>query len=90
MDTKELEALNLLHCSPFDETKGVLGPLFLVVHNHLLCLDHVEEEVVVLAPHSQVSDLLPVDCLVIVIDQVNTVVSSENLMMVLELCLAMQ
>jgi hypothetical protein len=35
----------------------VLGPLFPVVHNHLLCLDHVEGEVVVLAPHGQVSDL---------------------------------
>jgi hypothetical protein len=37
----------------------VLDPPFPVVHNHLLCLDHVEGEVVVLAPHSQVSDLLP-------------------------------
>ena len=28
VDTKELEALNLLHCSPVDENGGVLGPLF--------------------------------------------------------------
>ena len=40
MDTKELEALNLLHYSPVDENGGVLGPPFSVV----LCLDHVEEE----------------------------------------------
>jgi hypothetical protein len=43
----------------------VLGPPFLVVHNHLLCLDHVEGEVVVLAPHSKVSDLLPISCLIV-------------------------
>ena len=68
MDTKELEALNLLHLSPIDENGGVLGPPFPVVQNHL-CLDHVEGEVVVLAPHGQVSDLLPIGCLIIVCDQ---------------------
>ena len=40
-----------------------------VVHNHLLCLDRVEGEVVGLAPHGQVSDLLPIGCLVVVGDQ---------------------
>ena len=69
MDTKELEALNLLHYSPVNENGGVLGPPFLVVHNHLLCLDHIEGEVVVRAPHDQVSDLLPIGCLVSVSDQ---------------------
>ena len=53
MYTKELEALNLLPLQ-LDENVVVLGPLFAVVHNHLLCLDHVEGEVVFLAPHSQV------------------------------------
>jgi hypothetical protein len=66
----------------------MLGPPFPAVHNHLLCLDHVEGEVVVLAPHGQVSDLLPAGSLIIVGDQ--AVVSSANLMMVLESCLAMQ
>ena len=61
--------LNLLHYSPVDENGGVLGPLFPVVHNNLLCLDHVEGEVVVLAPHGQVSDLLPIGCLAVVGDQ---------------------
>ena len=37
---------------------GVLGPRFPVVHNHFLCLDHVE-----------VSDLLPLGCLIVVGDQ---------------------
>ena len=68
MDTKELEALNLLHYSPVDENGGVLGHPFPVVHIHLLCLDHVEGEVVVLSPHGQVSDL-PIGCLVVVGDQ---------------------
>ena len=84
MDTNELEALNLLHYSPVDENGGLLGPPFPVVHNQLLCLDHVEGEVVVLAPHGQVSDLLPIGRLIIVGDV--TVVSSRNLMMVLESC----
>ena len=39
------------------------------VDNHLLCPDHIEGEVVVLAPHGQVSDLLPIGCLVVVGDQ---------------------
>ena len=50
MDTKELEALNLRHYSPVDENGGVLGPPLPVVHNHLLCLAHVEGEDVVQAP----------------------------------------
>ena len=49
----------------------MLGPVFSVVHNHLLCLNHIEGEVVVLAPHSQVSDLLPMGCLVSVSNQAN-------------------
>ena len=69
MDIKELEALNLIHYSPVDENGGVLSPPFSVVHNHLLCLDHIEGEVFVLAPHDQVSDLLPIGHLVIVGDQ---------------------
>jgi hypothetical protein len=35
VDSKELEALNLLHYSPIDENGGVLGPPFSVVDNHL-------------------------------------------------------
>ena len=47
----------------------MLGPLFPVVHGNLFCLDHVEGEVVVLAPHCQVSDLLLIGRLVVVSDQ---------------------
>ena len=67
MDTKELEALNLFNYSPVSENGGVLGPPFHEVHDHLLCLDHVEGGVVILAPHGQVSDLL--GCLIVVGDQ---------------------
>ena len=69
MDTKECEALNLLHCIPVDANGGVLGPLFPLVHNHLLCLGHVEGDVVVPEPHGQVSDRLSMGCLVVVGDQ---------------------
>ena len=37
--------------------------------DQLLCLDYVEGEVAVLATHCQVSDLLPIGCLIIVSDQ---------------------
>ena len=69
MDTKELEALNLLHYSLIDENGGVLSPAFPVVHNHLLSLGYIEGKVVILAPSGQVSDLLPIGCLVVVGDQ---------------------
>ena len=79
MDTEELEAVNPLRYSPFDVDGGVLGPPFPVVHDQLLCLADVEGEVVVLAPHRQVSALLPIGCLIVI-------ASSANLMMVLESC----
>ena len=74
VDTKELEALKLLHYSSVDENGDVLGAPFPVVHNHLLSLGYVEGQVVILAPPGQVSDLLPIGCLIVVSDQ--AVVSS--------------
>ena len=69
MDAKELEVLNQpAPLQPVDENGSVLGPPFSVVHKHLLCLDHVDGEVVILAPHSQFSDL-PIGCRVIAGDQ---------------------
>ena len=59
----------------------MLGPLFPLVHNHLICLDHVEGKVVVLAPPGQVSNRRLIGYLVVVGDQA-TVVSSGNLMVV--------
>ena len=51
MDAKELETLDPLHYSNVDVNGGVFGPPFPVVHDQLLCLDYVEAEVVLLAPH---------------------------------------
>ena len=51
MDTKELEALNLLHFRSINVNGGLFGLPFPVVHDQLLCLDHIEGEVVVLASH---------------------------------------
>jgi hypothetical protein len=49
VDSKDPEALDLLHYSPVDVDGGVLGPLFPVIHDQLLCHADVEGEVVVLA-----------------------------------------
>ena len=69
MDTEELEALDLLHYSPIDVDEGVLDPPFSVVHDQILCLSDVEGEVDILAPPCQISDFLPVGCLIVVSDQ---------------------
>ena len=69
MDTKQLEILNLLHYSHIDVNGGLFGPPFPVVHDHLLFLAHIEGDVVVLATHCQVSDILPIGCLIVVGDQ---------------------
>ena len=84
---RELQALDPLQYSLVDG--GVLSLPFPVVYDQVLCLADVEGEVVVLAPHCQVSDLFPIGCLIIVGDQAyrHRVV---NLMMVLELCAATQ
>ena len=69
VDAKELDALKLLHYSHMDKNGGVIAPPSPVVHNHLLCLYHVEGEDVLLAPHSQDSDFLPIGCLIVAGDQ---------------------
>ena len=50
--------LDPLHYSPVNINGGLLGLPFSVVHRQLLCLAHIEGEVVVLAPHCQCSDHL--------------------------------
>jgi hypothetical protein len=88
VDAEELEALDQLYFSPVDVNGGALGPLFPLVHNHLLCIADIEGEVFGLAPHCQVSDMLLIGSLNIVSDEAYHVVSSANLMMVLESCTA--
>ena len=87
VDTKELETLNPLHYNHVDVK--VFGSPFLVVHDQLLCLAHIEGGVVVLAPHWQFSDDLPIGCLIIVGDQAYHLLSA-NVLMVLESRLATQ
>jgi hypothetical protein len=55
-------------------------PPFPVVHDQILCLAHIEGEVVVLAVHCQVSDLLHIGCLIVEVDQASQccVVSKRN------------
>jgi hypothetical protein len=61
--------LKLLTCySPVCGWGSCSALLCPVVHNQLLCLADIEGEVVVLAPHCQVSDLLPI---IIFSDQAN-------------------
>ena len=69
MDTKDFETLDPLHFSPVNVNRGLFGPPCPIVHDQLLCLANIEGEVVVLAPPGQVSDLLPIDCLIVVGDQ---------------------
>ena len=47
MDTGKLETLEPLQFSPVDVNGGLFGPPFLIVHDQLLCLAHVEGEDVV-------------------------------------------
>ena len=61
--------LNPLHYSPVDVNGGLFGPPFPVLHDQLICLVHTEGEVVVLAPHCQFSDLIPIVRLTVVCDQ---------------------
>jgi hypothetical protein len=69
VDTKELETLDQLHYSPVNVNGGLFGPPSPLVHGQLLCVAHIEREVVVLAPHFQISDLLPIGGLIVVGDQ---------------------
>ena len=69
VDTEKFKDLDPLHYSPIDVDGGVLGSPFPVVHDQVLCLADVEGEVVVLAPHCQVTDLLPIGFPIVVVDQ---------------------
>ena len=85
---RNMKISNCSTTTPSMRMGDVYGRPFPVVHNHLLCLDHFEGEFVILAPHCQVFDL-PIGSSFSVI-RPTTLVASENLMMGLESCLAMQ
>ena len=71
VDIEELEALDLLLYSPVNVDGAVLGPPFPVVHDQIICLAHIEGDVVVQAPDYQFYDHLPIGCLIVVGDQAN-------------------
>ena len=58
-----------LHFSSVNVNGGLFGPPFPIVSDQLLFLAGIEGEVVVLAPHCQFSDLLPIGRLIVVSDQ---------------------
>ena len=68
MSTPRNLTLDPLHYSLVDVNGGLFGLPFPVVHDQLLCLDHIEGEGVVLAPHCQFSDLLPMGRIIVVGD----------------------
>ena len=72
-----MNTLNPLNYSPVDVNGELFHPPFSVVYDQLLCLTHIEGEVVVLAPQCQFSDLLPIVSSLVVI-RPKTVVPSAN------------
>ena len=83
MDTKELETLDPLNYCPVDVNRCLIDPPFSVVHDQLLCLAHIEGEVVVLVPHCQFSDLFLIGCLIVVSkpnDGVGVVFATQSLL----------
>ena len=65
LDHDSLLELDPFCYNPVDVNVGGFGRLFPVVHDQFLCLAQVDGEVVVLAPHCQVSDPLPIVCHII-------------------------
>ena len=66
---RKLKLLTRSTTDTLDVNRGLFVPPFHVVHNQLLSLAQVDGEIVVLAPHCQVSELLPIGCLIVVSDQ---------------------
>jgi hypothetical protein len=91
-----LQVVSDVHTEELDffspSTWGVFSLLFPDVHDQLLCFVDVEGEVIFLTPLHQGPHLIPVGCLVILLLAIRptTVVSSSNLMIELEACVATQ
>ncbi len=84
--TQELGAAHSLHSRTVDGQRSMLSVHSTEVNNNLLCLLHIQREIVDTAPPGQVAHLAPVVCLISVANETTTVVSSTNLMKRLELC----
>ncbi len=86
MYTQELGAAHSLHGRTIDGQRSMQRVHFPEVNDNLLCLLHIQIEIVVTAPPGQAAHLAPVVCLISVVMRPTTVVSSANLMKRLELC----
>jgi hypothetical protein len=89
MYAEELEALDPLPCGPVNVDRGLLSLLSHVGHYQLLRFVDVEGEVFFLAPLCQGPHLLVIVLSLFEIRS-TTVVSSANLMIELEACVATQ
>jgi len=84
MCLKEFEGGHLLNTLHVDAQWGWIPLVFPEVNHHLLIFAGVEEQVVFRTPTCQLVDLVPVRSLIPSADEAMTVVSSANLMTVLE------
>ncbi len=87
---RNLKLFYPLHRCLVDGDGCVFSALSPEIHHQLLGLVDVEWEVVLLAPFSQGTHLLSVGRLIVSVIRPVTVVSSANLTMTLELCVAVQ
>ena len=69
MHTQELGAAHSLHSRTVDGQRNVLSVCSPEVYNNLLCLLHVQREIVVTAPLGQAAHLTPVVCLIFVANE---------------------
>ncbi len=91
MHPQEFSAADSLHSRAVDGQWGVVsGVPPPEVHHNLLCLLHIEGQIVSATAFSQLCHFLSVVCFIVVLMRPTTVVSSANLMMWLELNLAVQ
>ena len=88
MDPQELEAGHSLHRGSIDVDGWMGVSIPPEVHDELFCFVDVEQQVVVVALRSQAIHLLPI--LRLFLMRPITVVSSTNLIMVLEPCTGLQ
>ncbi len=69
MYTQELGAVHSLHGRTIDGQRSMQRVHSPEVNNNLLCLLHIQREIVVTAPSGQVAHLAPVVCLISVVDE---------------------
>ncbi len=67
--TQELGAVHSLHGRTIDGQRSMQRVHSPEVNNNLLCLLHIQREIVVTAPSGQVAHLAPVVCLISVVDE---------------------